>query len=236
MMLQVEDIHTFYGTSHIIQGLSLEIDKNEVVCLIGRNGAGKTTTLRSIMGLTPPRQGRIMFAGQNITGKSPFSIVRMGVGYVPEDRRIFPELTVRDNLEIAIRRQRQEESGNGGWTIDRIYEYFPKLKEIERHLGSEMSGGEQQMLAIARSLMGNPELILIDEPSQGLAPIIVESMMELLRRLKEEMTILLVEQNALLAFDISERGYVIDKGRILYTGSVEDLRENKEVHERYLAV
>ena len=235
MILQVEGIHTYYGISHIIQGLSLEIERNEVVCLIGRNGAGKTTTLRSIMGLTPPRQGRIIFAGQDITGKSPFAIVRMGVGYVPEDRRIFPELTVKDNLEIAIRTERQN-GGANGWTVERVHEYFPKLKEIEDRLGSEMSGGEQQMLAIARSLMGNPELILVDEPSQGLAPIIVESMMELLKRLKEEMTILLVEQNAMLALEVSERGYVIDKGRILYEGSADDLRENKEVHERYLAV
>jgi len=231
MMLQVEDIHTYYGTSHIIQGLSLDLNVNEVVCLIGRNGAGKTTTLRSIMGLTPTRKGHIRFKGEEITGQRPYAIARKGIGYVPEDRRIFSDLTVRDNLEIARRGK-----GDQGWTIPKIYEFFPKLKELEDHLGSEMSGGEQQMLAIARSLMGNPELILIDEPSQGLAPIIVESMVDLLKRLKEKISILLVEQNVMLALDVSDRGYVIEKGLILYQGSMEDLKGNKEIEEKYLAV
>ncbi len=231
MMLQVEDIHTYYGTSHIIQGLSLDLNVNEVVCLIGRNGAGKTTTLRSIMGLTPTRMGHIRFKGEEITGQRPYAIARKGIGYVPEDRRIFSDLTVKDNLEIARRGK-----GDQGWTIPKIYEFFPKLKELEKHLGSEMSGGEQQMLAIARSLMGNPELILIDEPSQGLAPIIVESMVDLLKRLKEKISILLVEQNVILALDVSDRGYVIEKGLILYQGSMEDLKDNKEIEEKYLAV
>jgi branched-chain amino acid transport system ATP-binding protein len=232
-MLQVEDIHTYYGTSYIIQGLSLEVREGEIVCLIGRNGAGKTTTLRSIMGLTSPRHGSIRFKGQEILGLSPYSIVRKGIGFVPEDRRIFPNLTVKDNLEIV---KKNFQPGVADWTIERIYQFFPKLKELERHLGIEMSGGEQQMLAIARSLMVNPELVLVDEPSQGLAPLIVQSFVELIRRLKEEMSILLVEQNVLFAFSVSDRGYVIDKGKILYHGSIEDLKENKEVHNRYLAV
>lgn len=232
-MLQVEDIHTYYDTSYIIQGLSLLVEAGEIVCLIGRNGAGKTTTLRSIMGLTPPRRGRISFRGREITRNSPFSIVRLGIGYVPEDRRIFPNLTVRDNLEIAKRQSRIEGSE---WTIEKVFDFFPTLEKIEKHLGTEMSGGEQQMLAIARSLMGNPELLLVDEPSQGLAPIIIQSFVDLINRLKEEMSILLVEQNVLFAFSVSERGYVIDKGRILYHGSITDLKENEEVHDRYLAV
>jgi branched-chain amino acid transport system ATP-binding protein len=230
-MLQVEDIHTYYGSSYIIQGLSLEVKAGEIVCLIGRNGAGKTTTVRSIMGLTPPRRGSIKFKGEEITGQSPFSIARRGVGFVPEDRRIFARLTVKDNLEIASKKIRAE-----GWTLEKIYEFFPKLKDLGNHLGTEMSGGEQQMLAIARSLMGNPELILVDEPSQGLAPLVVQSFVGLIKRLKEEMSILLVEQNVLFAFHVSDRGYVIDKGKILYHGIIDDLKENKEVHDRYLAV
>jgi branched-chain amino acid transport system ATP-binding protein len=232
-MLQVEDIHTYYGTSYILQGLSLGVKTREIVCLIGRNGAGKTTTLRSITGLTPPRRGSIEFNGRKIIGQPPYSIVRMGIGYVPEDRRIFPRLTVKDNLEIA---RRNPPSGAATWSIERIYEYFPKLKSIENHLGTEMSGGEQQMLAIARSMMGNPELLLVDEITQGLAPLIVQSFVDLIKRLRDSMSILLVEQNVLFAFSVSDRGYVIDKGKILYEGGVEDLRGNKEVHDRYLAV
>jgi len=230
-MLQVKDIHTYYGTSYIVQGLSLEVQAGEIVCLIGRNGAGKTTTVRSIMGLTPPRRGSIKFKGEEIMGKSPFTIIRRGVGLVPEDRRIFPRLTAKDNLEIAQRNFRPD-----GWTLEKIYDFFPKLKELENHLGTEMSGGEQQMLAIARSLMGNPELVLVDEPTQGLAPLIIQSMVDLIKRLKEKMSILLVEQNVLFAFQISDRGYVIDKGKILYQGWISDLKGNREVHDRYLAV
>lgn len=230
-MLQVENIHTYYGASYIVQGLSLEVKAGEIVCLIGRNGAGKTTTVRSIMGLTPPRRGSIRFKGEEIAGQSPFSIVRRGVGFVPEDRRIFPRLTAKDNLEIAQRNFRLD-----GWTLEKIYEFFPKLRDLENHLGTEMSGGEQQMLSIARSLMGNPELVLVDEPSQGLAPLIIQSIVDLIKRLKEKMSILLVEQNVLFAFRVSDRGYVIDKGKILYQGPIDDLQKNREVHDRYLAV
>ncbi len=233
MILQVEDIHTYYGPSYILQGLSFEIGSGEIVCLIGRNGSGKTTTLRSIIGLTPPRKGSVRFKSLEITRKMPFHIVRLGMGYVPEDRRIFPSLTVRDNLEIARREGRQE---GAGWSLGKIYDFFPKLKDLEMHLGTQMSGGEQQMLAMARSLMGNPELLLVDEPTQGLAPLIVQSFVDLIHRLKAEMSILLVEQNVLFAFSVSDRGYVIDKGKILYQGSVDDLKGNKEVHDRYLAM
>jgi len=234
MILQVEDIHTYYGPSYILQGLSFEIHSGEIVCLIGRNGSGKTTTLRSIIGLTPPRKGKIRFKGVEITRKMPFRTVRLGMGYVPEDRRIFPSLNVRDNLEIARREGRQ--AGGAGWTLQKIYDFFPKLKDLETHLGTQMSGGEQQVLAMARSLMGNPELLLVDEPTQGLAPLIVQSFVDLIHRLKTAMSILLVEQNVLFAFSVSDRGYVIDKGKILYQGDVEDLKGNKEVHDRYLAI
>jgi len=169
-----------------------------------------------------------------ITGKMPFWTVRLGMGYVPDDRRIFLSLNVRGNLEIASRESRK--AGTGEWTLQKIYDFFPKLKDLEMHLGTQMSGGEQQMLAMARSLMGNPKLLLVDEPTQGLAPLIVQSFVDLIHRLKTAMSILLVEQNVLFAFSVSDRGYVIDKGKILYQGGVEDLKGNKEVHDRYLAL
>jgi len=232
-MLNVEDVHTFYGASHILQGVSLEIREREIVCLIGRNGAGKTTTLKSIIGITPPRFGSIKFKGKEISGVRPHLIVRMGIGYVPEDRKIFPDITVKDNLEIAKRRLSHKGTE---WTLQRIYDFFPLLKPLESHRGKELSGGEQQLLTIARTLMGNPELLLVDEISEGLAPLIVQGLIELVQKLRDEITILLVEQNAMFAFSVSDRGYVIDKGKIHYHGLIEELKENQEVKERYLAV
>jgi branched-chain amino acid transport system ATP-binding protein len=234
-MLKVDDIHTFYGVSHVIQGISLEINEGEIVCLIGRNGAGKTTTLRSIMGLTPSRSGSIKFKGAEISGKRPHLIARMGIGYVPENRRIFPNITVGDNLDIVRSRGRQYRLGSQ-WTLERVYTFFPTLEKLDKRKGNELSGGEQQMLTIARTLMVNPELLLIDEMSEGLAPIIVYSLTELVQKLKHEITIFLVEQNATFAFSVSNRGYVIDKGRICYHGAIEALKENEEVKQRYLAV
>ena len=230
-MLTVDDIHTFYGVSHILQGVSLEIREGENVCLIGRNGAGKTTTLKSIIGLTPPKSGSIMFRGEELRGSRPHVIAKKGIGYVPEDRRIFPNITVRDNLEIA-----RKGKNHGGWTVERVYEAFPILKGLENRKGMKLSGGEQQMLTIARTLMGNPELLLLDEISEGLAPIIVEDLMKLILRLKKEITIFLVEQNAVFAFSVSDRGYVIDKGKITYQGTIEELKHNQEVKDRYLSV
>ena len=230
-MLTVDDIHTFYGVSHILQGVSLEIREGENVCLIGRNGAGKSTTLKSIIGLTPPKSGSIMFRGEELRGSRPHVIAKKGIGYVPEDRRIFPNITVRDNLEIA-----RKGKNHGGWTIERVYDAFPILKGLENRKGMKLSGGEQQMLTIARTLMGNPELLLLDEISEGLAPIIVEDLMKLILRLKKEITIFLVEQNAVFAFSVADRGYVIDKGKITYHGTVEELKHNQEVKDRYLSV
>jgi branched-chain amino acid transport system ATP-binding protein len=230
-MLTVDDIHTFYGVSHILQGVSLEIREGENVCLIGRNGAGKSTTLKSIIGLTPPKSGSIMFRGEELRGSRPHVIAKKGIGYVPEDRRIFPNITVRDNLELA-----RKGKNHGGWTIERVYDAFPILKGLENRKGMKLSGGEQQMLTIARTLMGNPELLLLDEISEGLAPIIVEDLMKLILRLKKEITIFLVEQNAVFAFSVADRGYVIDKGKITYQGTIEELKHNQEVKDRYLSV
>jgi len=224
-MLEVEGIHTFYGLSHVLFGVSLKVEPGEVVCLLGRNGAGKSTTLKSIMGLTPPRQGTIRFKGEDITGKQPYVLARKGIGYVPEDRRIFADLTVGENLEIAARKA----PGDGGWDKERVYELFPALKEIESRKGGCLSGGEQKMLAIARALMGNPELLLLDEPTEGLAPTLVRALEEQIRKLKKAgLTVLLAEQNVRSALRLSDRGYIIDKGQIHYQGSIEELLENEE--------
>jgi branched-chain amino acid transport system ATP-binding protein len=212
----------------------MEIKEGENVSLIGRNGAGKTTTLKSIIGLVPPRLGTITFKGEKISGKRPHLIARKGIGYVPEDRKIFPDITVRDNLEIG-RKGSGRLRGNE-WTIERVYEMFPVLKKLERQRGMSLSGGEQQMLTIARTLMGNPELLLLDEVSEGLAPIIVQNLIALIMKLREEITILLVEQNARFAFSVSNRGYVIDKGKIIYQGTIGELKNNQEVKDRYLSV
>jgi branched-chain amino acid transport system ATP-binding protein len=232
-MLEVEGIHTFYGLSHILFGVSLKVDPQMVVCLLGRNGAGKTTTLRSIIGLNPPRQGSIRFKGEEVSGVEPYLLTRKGISYVPDDRRIFADLTVGENLEIAARRV----SAREGWGKEKVYELFPALKEIESRKGGCLSGGEQKMLAIARALMGNPELLLLDEPTEGLAPALVRSLEERIRRLKEtSLTVLLAEQNVKSALRLSDRGYVIDNGQIRYQGSVEELKQNEEVRKKYLLI
>jgi branched-chain amino acid transport system ATP-binding protein len=233
MMLAVNEIHTFYGLSHILFGVSFRVEPGEVICLLGRNGAGKTTTMKSVIGLTPPKRGSIRFRDEEITGMQPYLLARKGIAYVPDDRRIFADLTVRENLEIASRKGR----GAVEWDIGRVYEIFPALKAIDSRKGGCLSGGEQKMLAIARALMGNPELLLLDEPTEGLAPVLVRALEEQVRRLKEVgLTVFLAEQNVRSALRLSDRGYIIDNGRIRYQGSVKELRENEEIRKKYLLV
>jgi branched-chain amino acid transport system ATP-binding protein len=225
-MLEVKEIHTFYGLSHILFGVSLKVDRRKVVCLLGRNGAGKTTTLKSILGLTPPKAGRITFRKEDITGKEPYILVRKGIGYVPDDRRIFADLTAGENLEIAARKAREGRE----WDKERVYELFPALRDLDSRRGSLLSGGEQKMLAIGRALMGNPEFLLLDEPTEGLAPALVRAFGETITTLKEVgLTVLLAEQNVKFTLRLSDFGYIIDKGRICYEGTVEELIENEEV-------
>jgi branched-chain amino acid transport system ATP-binding protein len=231
-MLKVNEIHTYYGTSHILFGISLSVKEAQAVCLLGRNGAGKTTTFRSIIGLTTPKAGSIKFRGQEIVGKPPYRIAQMGIGFVPDTRRIFPDLTVRQNILVA-RRERE----GAIWNLDRIYSLFPKLKQLDTHMGTQLSGGEQQMLTIARTLMTNPYLLLLDEPGEGLAPLVIRAMEEQLGEIKKlGTTMLICEHNVGLATALSERGYVMDKGTIRYQGTIEELRKNEEVRKKYLMV
>ena len=232
-LLEVKDIHSYYGKSHILQGVSLNVVQDEVLCLLGRNGAGKTTTLKSIIGLVLPKQGSIRFKEKEIVGKEPFEIARLGIGYVPEDRRVYPDLTIKENLDVITQRQVPQKER---WSVEKIFALFPVLKKLQGSKGMELSVGEQQMLTIARTLMGNPEILLLDEPSEGLAPIIVKELEHLIRRIKAHTTILLVEQNSRFAIELSDRGYIIEKGKIYFEGSIEDLKKNSEIKERYLAV
>ena len=232
MILEVDQIHTYYGTSHILFGISFEVKQGEAVCLLGRNGAGKTTTLRSIIGLTPPKSGSIKFKDAEITGKPPYRIAQLGIGFVPDDRRIFPDLTVRQNILVARRAKE-----GGLWTLDLIYSLFPKLMQLESHMGTQLSGGEQQMLTIARTLMTNPELLLLDEPGEGLAPLVIRAMGEQLGEIKKlGLNMLICEHNVGLAMALSNRGYVMDKGTIRCDGTIEELRQNEEIRKKYLMV
>jgi len=232
MILEAEQIHTYYGTSHILFGISFEVREGESVCLLGRNGAGKTTTLRSIIGLTPPRAGKIRFRGKDIIGKPPYRIAQLGIGFVPDDRRIFPDLTVRQNIMVA---RREREGSN--WNLDSVYNLFPKLQQLDTHMGTQLSGGEQQMLTIARTLMTNPELLLLDEPGEGLAPLVIKTMEVQLGEIKKMgLNMLICEHNVGLALALSDRGYVMDKGAIHYHGTIDELRGNEEVRKKYLMV
>jgi branched-chain amino acid transport system ATP-binding protein len=235
MILEVNDIYTSYGLSQILFGVTLEVNEGECVALLGRNGVGKPTTLRSIMGLTPPRQGTVYYKGQNITAHPAFRIAKMGVGFVPEERRIFPDLTVRENLDVARKPPATQHATE--WTSERVYEIFPVLANLKDRKGGYLSGGEQQMLTIGRTLMGNPDLILLDEPSEGLAPLIVRDLGTQIRRLKDEgITILLCEQNAKFAIALSDRAYILEKGQVRFAGTIHELRDNEEVRQQYLAL
>jgi branched-chain amino acid transport system ATP-binding protein len=233
-MLELDAINAFYGGAHILHDVGLTVGRGEVMALLGRNGAGKTTTLKSIMGLVRPKSGRVLFEGRNLAGQKPFRICRAGIGYVPEERRIFKDLTVLENLEVGIRAARE---GVRRWTIERLVELFPNLGERRHNLGGQLSGGEQQMLTIARTLMGNPVLILLDEPSEGIAPVIVKELARTISVLKAEgLTVLVSEQNLRFARTVADRAAVIERGVIRFQGSMESLMQDPELRANYLAV
>jgi len=232
--LQVDGIHTAYGPSRVLFGVSLEVHAGECVALIGRNGVGKTTTMRSIMGLTPPLQGRVLWKGRDIAHLGPHRICRLGIGFVPEDRRIFPELTVWENLDIA---RRAGANGKTAWREAEVFALFPDLAEIRDRLGGVLSGGQQQMLTIARTLMGNPELLLLDEPSEGLAPLIVEQLRQRVAELKATgLSIVLAEQNLRFVLALADRVYILEKGEVRFTGTPSDLRADSRIVHQYLTV
>jgi branched-chain amino acid transport system ATP-binding protein len=235
MILEVKGINTYYETSHILFDVSLSVNRGEIVCLLGRNGAGKTTTMRSIMGLTPPKIGSVRFNGEELRGRPPDYIARKGMGYVPDNRLIFPDLTVLENLELGIKIPKNLQGEP--WTLERIYALFPILAERKHQLGGTLSGGEQQMLTVGRTLMGNPELILLDEPVEGLAPLVVKDLGKQILKIKEMgQTILFSEQNVNFATLTSDRAYVIDKGTIRYHGSIEELSADEEIKKKYLMI
>jgi len=234
MILEINNIDTYYGQSHVLQGISLSIEEGEVVALLGRNGVGKTTTLRSIMGLTPPRKGSINFQGEEIAGKKPFEIARLGIGYVPDDRRIFPDMTTEENLLLG---RHLSKRGNGGWSVERVYNLFPTLKDLRSRKGGFLSGGEQKMLAIGRALMTNPALALIDEPSEGLGPLVVAALSRTIREIRDTgVTVFLADQNVRFCRKIADRGYIIEKGTIQYQDEMKNILENEEIVKRYLTV
>jgi branched-chain amino acid transport system ATP-binding protein len=233
-MLEVEGLHAHYGRAHILNDVSFGVARGEVVALMGRNGAGKTTALKCIIGLVRPSAGRLRFDGHDIAGLPPHAICRLGLGYVPEERRIFPELTVRENLEVGRRPPR---AGAPAWTPERLFELFPNLAGLQGRQAGRTSGGEQQMLTIARTLMGNPRAILLDEPSEGLAPVIVRQLAKTVRELKRGgLTVLLSEQNLRFARTVADRALIIEKGRIRYGGTMEELAANEAVRATYLTV
>src|SRR6204780_5474271 len=230
-MLALDNVNAYYGDSHILHGVSLSVREGEVVCLLGRNGAGKTTTIMTVMGYLHPRAGSIRYKERDIGALPPYAVARLGFGLVPQERGIFPSLTVRENLTVFAR------ADKGGWTLQRIFDLFPSLRARERNLGFQLSGGEQQMLSIARALMLNPAMLLLDEPSEGLAPMIVQQIIEVLARLKQEgLAILLVEQSLRVAFAVGDRHQVMNKGEICFTGGSAELEGNEFVLRNYLSV
>ena len=221
--LEAENLHTFYSKSHILHGISLSVGEGQIVALLGRNGAGKTTTLRSLMGLTPCREGQVRVFGEVVTNQPPFVIANRGVGYVPEGRKIFPNLTVEENLRVPASRS------GGSWTIERVYELFPRLAERRASKGRQLSGGEQEMLSIGRALVLNPRLLLLDEPSQGLAPLVVREVFRVVSRMRAEgISVLLVEQNVRMSLEIADHAFIVDDGRIIYSGSAKELAADEK--------
>ncbi|WP_231714866.1 ABC transporter ATP-binding protein [Enhydrobacter aerosaccus] len=234
MMLSVTGLHAYYGRAHILHGVSLEAKAGEVVALLGRNGAGKSTTMKAIMGLVPPAEGTVSFAGTRIERLPPYRIARLGLGYVPEERRIFTELTVMENLEVG---RQQARTGVPTWTEEKLFALFPNLGRMRERPGGRMSGGEQQMLTIARTLMGNPSCVMLDEPSEGLAPIIIEQMAHSILALKREgLSVILSEQNLHFCQSVADRAYIIEKGEIRFGGSMAELAANASLREQYLSV
>jgi branched-chain amino acid transport system ATP-binding protein len=230
-MLEVRDIHTYYGDSYVLQGISLTVERGQVLGILGRNGMGKTTLIRSIVGFTPPRRGRVLFKAQDVTGWQSNRVVALGLGLVPQGRRVFPSLSVLENLGVAAR------GGRGPWTLERVLTLFPRLRERALNRANKLSGGEQQMLAIARALMTNPEMLLMDEPTEGLAPLLVREVGRVIAELKRSgLSILLVEQNLPLALQLSDHVHVVSRGRIVHSGRPDELRANEEVKSRYLGL
>jgi len=235
MLLEVKDLNTYYGESHVLQGISLALDQGEIVALLGRNGMGKSTTLKSLMGLVKPRSGEIIFRGKDIAGYPPYKVARAGIGYVPEERRIFASLSVLENLSMGVKAEKAGK--DNGWSLDRIFEHFPLLKKRSSSKGSHLSGGEQQMLAIGRTLMGNPELLMVDEPTEGLSPLLVKEVRDMIADInKAGISILLVEHNLKVATSLADRMYLMGKAHIGFTGNVQDLEAQPEIREKYLEV
>ncbi|AZO79512.1 ABC transporter ATP-binding protein [Bosea sp. Tri-39] len=233
-MLEIEGLNAYYGRAHILHGVGFSMGRGEVLALMGRNGAGKSTTMKAVMGLVPPQAGRVTFEGHTIVGREPFEIARLGIGYVPEERRVFSELSVMENLSVA---QRPKREGAPHWTPERLFQLFPNLGRMRDRPGGAMSGGEQQMLTIARTLMGNPKLVLLDEPSEGLAPVIVEEMAKTILALKSEgLSVLISEQNLHFAGSVADRATIIEKGLIRFTGTMDELKADEAVRAQYLSV
>jgi branched-chain amino acid transport system ATP-binding protein len=232
-LLDVKKISTFYGKSHILFDVSIYVNEGEAIALLGRNGAGKSTTFRSIMGLSPPKSGSITFKGEEIIGKRSYSIANKGIGYVPEEKRIFRGMTVSENLQVGFKKGAKNDTQ---WSFNKVYDLFPILGKFSNRMAGRMSGGEQQMLAIARTLMGNPDLLLLDEPTTGLSPLIVKNLSDNILKVSEQISILLAEQNTKFALDLSQRAYIIDKGEIRHEDATANLRNNQEVLRKYLAI
>jgi branched-chain amino acid transport system ATP-binding protein len=237
MLLEVSNLNIYYGTSHVLQDMSLAVDQGELVALLGRNGMGKSTTLKSIMGLVKPKSGTVVYKGEDIAGYPPYKVARAGIAYVPEERRIFPNLSVLDNLAMGIKGGKIDKGNPDAWTVDRVFKQFPALKARSGQKGSHLSGGEQQMLSIGRSLMGSPELIMVDEPTEGLAPFLVKEVRDMLEDINQTgVSILFVEHNLKVAMSLAHRLYLMGKAYLAFTGTVEELDARPEIREKYLEV